>query len=153
MILSNVISSITNSVRTVKMLCRGNFDVRTAQEITPFGIDSNPIKGMKAIYGTTENNNQGVVLGYVNENLIARPGESRMFSVDSDGNLQAQFYLKGNGLISIGNQNKDLYTLLNNILQHIQELTVTTGTGPSGTPINIADFITDSEDLSELLTS
>ena len=56
-----------------------------------------------------------------------------------------------NGKLSFKNGSKDLNTILTNILQHIQSLTVTTGTGPSGPPINISDFVNDSLDLSQLL--
>jgi hypothetical protein len=56
-----------------------------------------------------------------------------------------------NGKFSFKNGEKDLTTILSNILQHIQLMTVTTGTGPSGPPINIADFVNDALDVTLLL--
>jgi hypothetical protein len=46
---------------------------------------------------------------------------------------------------------KSLATVLSNLLSHIQALTVGTSTGPSGTPVNISDFLTDATDLQQIL--
>jgi hypothetical protein len=46
---------------------------------------------------------------------------------------------------------KSLATVLSNLLSHIQALTVSTGTGPSGTPLNISDFVNDANDLQQIL--
>ena len=45
----------------------------------------------------------------------------------------------------------NLGTVLHNIITHITQLTVPTGTGPSGVPVNAAAFNIDSNDLSQIL--
>jgi hypothetical protein len=62
----------------------------------------------------------------------------------------AEVKLSG-GKISLKNGSADLKTILNNVLSHIQALTVPTGTGPSGVPINVADFVTDNSKVNQLL--
>ncbi len=46
---------------------------------------------------------------------------------------------------------KNLASVLGNLLSHIQALTVSTATGPSGIPINLSDFIADASDLNQIL--
>lgn len=46
---------------------------------------------------------------------------------------------------------QDLGTALQDLLTHIMAITVPTGTGPSGIPINIADFVADATTLSGIL--
>ena len=55
------------------------------------------------------------------------------------------------GMINIKNGSKNFTTIMQNILNHIQALTVSTGTGPSSVPINVSDFSTDLSDLNEIL--
>lgn len=60
------------------------------------------------------------------------------------------FTITTNG-VKIEANNKNLGTVLQNILTHIQALTVPTAVGTSGIPINLPDFITDSTDLNSIL--
>ena len=46
---------------------------------------------------------------------------------------------------------KDLGTVLGNLITHILAMTVSTGTGPSGTALNFSDFISDQSDLNMIL--
>ena len=55
-----------------------------------------------------------------------------------------------NGKFSLKNGSADFKTTIDNLLQHILALTVPTGTGPSGTPVNTPDFITDKVDFDNL---
>ena len=55
------------------------------------------------------------------------------------------------GKISVKNGSTDLKTVLNNILSHVQAITVPTGVGPSGVPINAADFVSDNSLVNGLL--
>lgn len=61
-----------------------------------------------------------------------------------------QIILK-DGKLSVTNGSKDLFKILQNILNHIMKLTVSTGTGPSSVPVNVADFSTDLTDLTQLM--
>lgn len=60
--------------------------------------------------------------------------------IDTDGKL-----------LSIKNGQTDLLTLLNDLQAALQAHTHPTGTGPSGPPINIADFIKNQQDYAKLL--
>lgn len=77
------------------------YGVKTASETLPFGVDSSPLKGMTAVYGNTSNNGDTVILGYIQKEQLAEPGETRLFSLDSSGNLKAFIWLKNNGDIQL----------------------------------------------------
>jgi hypothetical protein len=49
----------------------GKSDVRECIEVSPYGIDSNPIKDMIALYGPTGENGKDVIIGYLNKNRTA----------------------------------------------------------------------------------
>lgn len=88
--------------RVIKVRAFGYSDIRTAKEISPFGIDSNPIKNMRAVYAETSSKGDRVIVGYLIPNQLADVGETRLFSTDSDGNLKTYFWLKKDGSIEIG---------------------------------------------------
>lgn len=77
--------------RILKVL---QFGVKTASEAAPFGDDAAPLKDMIAIFGETSNISEPVIIGYINKNQIAGPGEKRIYSLKSDGTLSASIYLK-----------------------------------------------------------
>lgn len=89
-------SSIEFGERILKVL---QFGAKTANECGPFGIDSNPIENMTAIYSITSNAGEDVILGYINKNQLAEPGETRLFSLDSEGILKGEFWIKNDGTI------------------------------------------------------
>ena len=75
------------------------FGAKSANEVAPFGIDANPIKGMTAIYAETSNNSETVVIGYINENQLANSGELRLYSVDENKTLKSFIWLKNDNTI------------------------------------------------------
>ncbi|HTH58240.1 MAG TPA: hypothetical protein VL728_19475 [Cyclobacteriaceae bacterium] len=101
-------SLLQKSFRVLKVLRFGKTDVRTADEIMPFGVDSNPIKNMLAIYASTSDNNQNVIIGYINKNQIAREGEFRTYSTDADGAIKFSIYQKNDGTCEIGGNTKNM---------------------------------------------
>lgn len=88
--------------RIIKVLRKGNSDVQTSMEASPFGIDSNPLKDMIAIYGPTEEKGKTVIIGYVQKDKLADIGETRLFSTDADGAEQFFIWLKNDGTAEIG---------------------------------------------------
>jgi hypothetical protein len=98
-----VISTAFDSAqkRLVKFYRMGRQDVQDCVQSTPAGIDSSPIKGMRAIYAQTPERGKNYVVGYLSENQLAEPGETRVFSVDSSGELKAWMWFKGDGTIEI----------------------------------------------------
>ena len=75
------------------------FGAKSANEVSPFGVDANPIKGMTAIYAETSNNSETVVIGYINENQLANRGEVRLYSVDENKALKSFIWLKNDNTI------------------------------------------------------
>jgi len=89
---------ITSGKRILKVL---EFGIKSADECSPFGVDSNPIPGMTAIYMDTSNSSDSVVVGYINENQLSGEGETRLFSVDSNGVLKSYVWLKSDGNLEL----------------------------------------------------
>lgn len=87
--------------RIAKFLRFGKVDVQTSIETGPFGTDSNPPKGMVAVYAKTESRGKTVILGYLNVNQLAAVGDHRIYSTDSNGGLKAYVWLKNDGTAEI----------------------------------------------------
>jgi len=98
---TKVISTSFDSVKRllVKVLRLGSKDVREIKQVSPYGIDSNPVKDMVAIFAATPETGKDYIVGYINKNCIANPGEVRMFSTDDSGTLKAYSYHKNDGTI------------------------------------------------------
>jgi len=134
--------------RVVKILRFGKSDVQTALECGPYGIDSNPIKDMVAVYAPTEEKGKVAIIGYINKNQKALPGEFRMFSTDANGTEKFYVWLKNDETIEIGGDSNfavkfnELKTEFNALKtdynNHINEynlhthLGVTVGSGATG---------------------
>lgn len=110
-------SAVMNGFRSLKVLAFGNTAV-TADECAPFGIDSNPLQNMIAIYADTEECGEPVIIGYLNQNQLAANGETRLFSLMPNGTLSIYAWLKNNGTMELaGNENNLVrYTALSNAL-------------------------------------
>ena len=77
------------------------FGAKTASESLPFGLDTNPIKGMTAIHAKSTNDAESVIIGYVDTDKLAESGESRFFAKDSSGQVVSFVWLKANGNIEL----------------------------------------------------
>jgi len=88
--------------RLVKFYRNGKDDVQTSIESGPYGTDANPIKDMIGVYAATGVKGETVLLGYLNKNQLAEPGEHRLYSTNAQGSLQTYVWLKGNGDILLG---------------------------------------------------
>lgn len=102
--LIKIISSTVNSLnqRVVKFFRFGKDDVQTALEYSPYGLDSNPIKDMIALYSPTTDNGETAIIGYLNKNQKAGPGEFRTFCTDVNGAEKFYTWLKADGTLEIG---------------------------------------------------
>ena len=109
-VISKVISSELDKAkrRIIKVLGKGKNDVRTPFHTSSPNTDSPPIASMRAIYMPTSTKGKSVIVGYINENLVAEPGEYRIKSTDSDGNEKNYVWLKGDGTIEIGGKNDNM---------------------------------------------
>lgn len=108
-------TSLTNAKnRLIKFIGFGKYDVQNQTECMPYGLDSNPIKDMAAIYSATANGAQSVVIGYINKNQKAGVGEFRTFCTDENGEEKFYTWMKTDGTIEIGGttDNAVLYSKL-----------------------------------------
>jgi hypothetical protein len=140
--LTKVISSALDSIgrRLTKIRRYSKDDTQTGFETSPFGTDANPIAGMVAIYAETSVKGKQVVIGYINRNQLAQPGEHRIFSTDADGNLKFSIWLKADGTCEIGgNANhltrfEDLQTGFNQLLSDFNAHVHASNGAPPTTP-------------------
>lgn len=96
-------SAISKAKRQlIKVLRFGKDDVQEIDQVGPSNFDSSPISEMRAIYGKTSSDGDSIIIGYINENALAEPGESRMYSLDSNGVLQNYIWAKNDGTLEIG---------------------------------------------------
>lgn len=132
------------------------YGAKTASESSPFGLDSNPIKDMVAIHANTSNNGESVIIGYINKNQLAEVGESRLYSVDSNGAVKSFIWNKSDGKLWLnGNTHSAVrFSPLNTALQSQKDLInielgkIATAIGLLGgsyTPSNISINIDNSE--------
>lgn len=110
MILAKVISTeiVTLGRRVIKALLNGRSDVRTGREAVPYGVDSNPVQGMIAIYAPTQVKGKAIIIGYLNNAQLSAIGEFRTYSTDSAGNLKTYTWLKNDGTMEIGGSTKNM---------------------------------------------
>jgi len=100
---TKVISSvIENGQRFVKFLRMGNSDIQSSIQAAPYGIDSAPIENLVAVYGKTEEKGKTVIIGYLNKNAIAEPGEFRAYSTDAKGKVKFAMHFKKDGTAEFG---------------------------------------------------
>lgn len=85
-----------------KFLRNGKDDVAESFTAEPFGLDSNPIKDIRAVFSKTESTADSVTIGFINEKKITKTGESRLFSTDENGELKIFVHLKNDGTIEFG---------------------------------------------------
>lgn len=157
MFLTKVISTtVTAGARIVKFLRNGLKDVQTSEQYAPYGIDSNPIKDMIAIYAATSVAGDTAIIGYLNKNQLAGIGETRLFSTDQNGGLKGYIWLKADGKALINGDadnavrfiplNQEMVALQNFINQQLQLIaTGITGAGGSYVPGTLSIDISGSK--------
>ncbi len=102
-VISKIIDSTIEKLTLIlKVVGMGNNDSKTPFSALPFGVDSRPINGLKAVYMETENDTEPILIGYINKNCKADKGEVRFYSLDSDGNEKNYIHLIKDGNIEIG---------------------------------------------------
>lgn len=102
--LVKTISSEANSLKQllVKVLRYGKSDVQTPIQALAYGLDSNPIKDMVAVYSKTDSDSDALIIGYLNKNSLAESGEYRTYCTDDNGVEKFYTWMKKNGTIEIG---------------------------------------------------
>lgn len=141
-VISTEVNKATN--RVVKYLRNGKYDVQTSEQIAPYGIDSNPIKDMIAIYASSAIKGDSVILGYINKNQLAEVGENRIFSTNESGDLSTFLWLKNDGTMEVGGGTdfmvrfSEMETAFNELKgdfnNHVHDGVVVSVSGGSGAP-------------------
>lgn len=151
--LSIVISSlISEGSRLVKTLVYGLRDRKTHLEAMPFGVDAVPVENIRAVVVQSATSEERIVLGYVNTNQEAEPGEYRIYSLGPDGETLATYmWLKTDGTIEIGGDartavkfqelktafdelKQDFNDLVDHVDNHEHDGVIVTVSGGSGGP-------------------
>ena len=102
--LTSVISTRLDKMnrRLVKILRFGKSDVLEPFQANNFGLDSNPPKGMVAVYSPTSEIGKNVIIGYLNKDQLAKPGETRIYATNADGALKFYAWFKDDGTLELG---------------------------------------------------
>ena len=164
-VISKVISSELDKAkrRIIKILSKGKGDVKTPFHTSSPNTDSPPIKNMRCIYMQTGTKGNSVIVGYINGNLVAEPGEYRISATDEYGVELNYIYLTKDGDIEIGGNQDNMVRfskldigLKNQDVQINTELAAIAigiaAAGGSYTPGTIATNINDSK-IEEVKTS
>lgn len=111
-LISKIISSaITNGKILIKLLVLGKYDIREAKQISPFGIDSNPTNDKRGLFISTSTIGKYYSVGIINTNCKSQPGETRLFSTNSQGIFKYNIWLRADGTMLQGDSdNPAVYT-------------------------------------------
>lgn len=150
MIIFKYISSKVNSIGQllVKHLGLGRDDVQESLQVSPYGLDSKPVKDTIGVRSDTSEKGSEIVLGYVIKNRVAKDGEFRTYATDSDGNEVAYTYMTNDGDLELnGNDDNavrfselksgfdtlktDLNSLITAYNSHTHITTATVGASPT----------------------
>ena len=104
--LSTAVDAYNTLIQKVQRF--GKYDIQTAPVAAPYGIDSNAIADMVAIYADTSVKGQQVVIGYINTNAIAEVGGTRLFSTNDAGAEQFYVYLRASNNLELGGNARHL---------------------------------------------
>lgn len=121
--LTKVISAkIQGAVSYVKYLGLGKSDVQETPQVSPYGIDSAPIKDMVGLYVETGVKGENVLIGYIFKSAVALPGEIKLYSQNEAGVEQAFIHLKNDGDIYFKGDDDRLvrYSKLKDALDEIE---------------------------------
>lgn len=150
MIIFKYISSKVNSIGQllVKHLGLGRNDIQESLQVSPFGLDSRPVKDTIGVRSDTSELGATIVLGYIPTNRVAKDGEFRTYATDSNGNEVAYTYITNDGKVELnGNDDNavrfselkdgfdalksDLNSLITAYNSHIHITTATVGASPT----------------------
>lgn len=147
MYLTNIeISTIKEGLRYIKAQVLSLYNVREVPQYSPPGLDSAPVAGALALFAPTLNKGKDVIVGYQNKNQVALPGETILYSQDSDGAYQATATLRTDGTMEILGTGDFFvrYTAFNSVMQAYLtslNLAITTGCASGAyTPPVAPDF-------------
>lgn len=106
---TTISTTVDAGMRLIQKIKRlGKYDIQTAPVAAPYGIDSNAVKNMIAVYADTSVKGQQVIVGYINVNSLAEVGGMRIFSTNDQGEEQFYVYLRASNNLELGGTNRHL---------------------------------------------
>lgn len=97
-----IATKLEDAYRHIKVQVMGKNDIQTPAEALPYGIDSNPVKDLVAVYAASSVKGEPVILGYLQKNRLAEVGALRLYATDDAGAEQNYIYLRADGTIEFG---------------------------------------------------
>lgn len=141
--------------------------VETSEQVRQHGLESNALKDTRTVVARTLSNEDSVVLGYLNKNIVPdlRPGETALYAVNSEGIVQGVIKLNFDHSVNINGKfdnlvryselktqfdqlksdHNDLVTAFN---QHVHICAAPTT--PSATPTAVPNVIPASQSTADL---
>lgn len=107
-IVKTIASKVQDAYRHIKVQVMGKNDVQTPVEASPYGMDSNPVKDLAAIYAPSTVSGEPVIIGYLLKDRLAEVGELRLYATNASGALQNYIWLKADGTIEVGGEDDNL---------------------------------------------
>lgn len=112
-------------------------DNANARVFNPPGVDARPLDKDWCFTEDSEDTEGGKdVLGFINLDPVAEKGEFRAFSRNAAGEIQAEIYIKKNGLTELENTVQKLSLLVSELFQELRIMT--TSGGPAAQAIDSA---------------
>ena len=115
MLLTQIVSSLVDKGKRIIKLMRMS-DCVEVSESMPFGVDSQPLPNMIAIYSQTKVKGANVVLGYINVNQLVDIGETRLFSADKNNTIKYNVKLSNDSNLYLG-VSTDFITYADNLVK------------------------------------
>lgn len=97
-------ADIVDGYRLIKAFVRSRRDAYLNNECAPWGIDSHGLDGTDVVQCPTGNDETTLVLGYIQRNRKARPGEARIFATNGNGEVVIDAWFKNDGTAEIGGE-------------------------------------------------
>jgi len=101
-LVKTIATKLEDAYRHIKVQVMGKNDIQTPAEALPYGIDSNPVKDLVAVYAASSVKGEPVILGYLQKNRLAEVGALRLYATDDAGAEQNYIYLRADGTIEMG---------------------------------------------------
>lgn len=101
-LVKTIATKLEDAYRHIKVQVMGKNDIQTPAEALPYGIDSNPVKDLVAVYAASTVKGEPVILGYLQKNRLAELGALRLYATDDAGAEQNYIYLRADGTIEVG---------------------------------------------------
>lgn len=102
----NIVKIISTAVEKtrlkVKFTALGSADVKTSENVTPFGLESNVPKGYRGIYANTGVSGDRVLLGIIKKDITTAVGQTKLYSEDAEGAEAFYILLKEDGTAELG---------------------------------------------------